>query len=104
MAVTGTAGWAAAGTAVALVWASSPAILAWVSACCFCRAASSALGSLARLRLAEIELSFAADVFPPRQFDPQRTMLAMLEHFVLGVATLKGHKLINKLRQVSENE
>ena len=59
---------------------------------------------LARLRLAEIELSFAADVFPPRQFDPQRTMLAMLEHFVLGVATLKGHKLINKLRQVSETE
>ena len=59
---------------------------------------------LARLRLAEIELSFAADVFPPRLFDPQRTMLAMLEHFVLGVATLKGHKLINKLRQVNENE
>ena len=59
---------------------------------------------LARLRLAEIELSFNADCFPPRSFDPQRTMLAMLEHFVLGVATLKGHKLINKLRQVNESE
>ena len=59
---------------------------------------------LARLRLAEIELSFNIDYFPPRSFDPQRTMLAMLEHFVLGVATLKGHKLINKLRQVNESE
>ena len=59
---------------------------------------------LARLRLAEIELSFNPDLFPPKRFDPQRTMLAMLEHFILGVATLKGHKLINQYRDITEVE
>lgn len=59
---------------------------------------------LARLRLAEIELAFNPLVFPPRQFDPQRVALVALEHFMLGVATLKGHKLINKYRHVTEEE
>ncbi|WP_375416224.1 TetR/AcrR family transcriptional regulator [uncultured Hymenobacter sp.] len=59
---------------------------------------------LARLRLAQIELAFNADVFPPRQFEVQRLQQAILEHFMLGVATLKGHKLINSYRHVIEEE
>ncbi|SHI32591.1 transcriptional regulator, TetR family [Hymenobacter daecheongensis DSM 21074] len=59
---------------------------------------------LARLRLAEIELAFNPTVFSPRQFDPQRVALVTLEHFMLGVATLKGHKLINAFRHVTEEE
>ncbi|GAA4002185.1 TetR/AcrR family transcriptional regulator [Hymenobacter fastidiosus] len=59
---------------------------------------------LARLRLAEIELAFDPQVFPPKQFDPQRVAVVTLEHFMLGVATLKGHKLINKYRHVTEEE
>lgn len=57
---------------------------------------------LARLRLAQIELAFDADVFPPRQFDVQRLQEVILEHFMLGVATLKGHKLINQFQRISE--
>lgn len=59
---------------------------------------------LARLRLAQIELAFNADVFPARQFDVQRLQQAILEHFMLGIASLKGHKLINDLRHVTEAE
>lgn len=59
---------------------------------------------MARMRLAQIELAFDTDVFPARQFDAQRVQLAMLEHFMLGVATLKGHKLINQYRHVTEEE
>ncbi|SMB85976.1 transcriptional regulator, TetR family [Hymenobacter roseosalivarius DSM 11622] len=59
---------------------------------------------LARLRLAQIELAFNADFYPPRQFDPQRVQHICLEHFMLGSATLRGHKLINKYRQVTEEE
>ena len=59
---------------------------------------------LARLRLAQIELAFNADVFSPRQFDVQRLQQAILEHFMLGIASLKGHKLINDLRHVTEAE
>ncbi len=59
---------------------------------------------LARLRLAQIELAFNADVYPPRQFGVQRLQQVILEHFMLGVATLKGHKLINSYRHVIEEE
>lgn len=59
---------------------------------------------LARLRLAQIELVFNADVFPARQFEVPRLQQTILEHFMLGVATLKGHKLINSYRQVVEQD
>jgi AcrR family transcriptional regulator len=59
---------------------------------------------LSRLHLAEIELAFNADLFPPRQYNPQHVHFTFLEHFLLGVATLKGHKLINEYRHVTEEE
>ena len=59
---------------------------------------------LARLRLAQIELAFNPDVFPPRQFDVQRLQQVIIEHYMLGIASLKGHKLINDLRHVTEAE
>ncbi|WP_035558743.1 TetR/AcrR family transcriptional regulator [Hymenobacter sp. IS2118] len=59
---------------------------------------------LARLRLAQIELAFNPDVFPPRQFDVQRLQQVIIEHYMLGIASLKGHKLINDLRHVTEQE
>lgn len=59
---------------------------------------------LARLRLAQIELAFDANTFPGRHFELQRLQQAILEHFMLGIASLKGHKLINDLRHVTEAE
>ncbi|QNH61939.1 TetR/AcrR family transcriptional regulator [Hymenobacter sediminicola] len=59
---------------------------------------------LARLRLSQVELAFNAQVFPPSEFDPKRVILTTQEHFMLGVATLKGHRLINKFRHVTEEE
>ena len=59
---------------------------------------------MARLRLAQIELLFDPTVFPPRQFATERVSQALLEHFMLGVATLKGHKLINQYRHITEEE
>ena len=59
---------------------------------------------IARLRLAQIELAFNAEVFPPRHFEVQRLQQVILEHFMLGIATLKGHKIINQLRHITEEE
>ena len=59
---------------------------------------------LARLRLAQIELQFDPELYPPRVFANERVSVALLEHFMLGVATLKGHKLINQYRHVIEEE
>jgi AcrR family transcriptional regulator len=59
---------------------------------------------MGRLRLAVIELAFNPDLFPPDRFNLQRVQEACFEHYILGIATLKGHKLINKHRHVIEEE
>lgn len=59
---------------------------------------------LARLRMEEIEMGFNADIFPPDQHAILDVQIAMVEHFLYGVCTLKGHKLINKLKEINEDE
>jgi AcrR family transcriptional regulator len=59
---------------------------------------------LARLNLAQIELAFDPDRYPPAQFSPVRVNRVFDEHFLLGVATLKGHRLFNKYRHITEEE
>lgn len=59
---------------------------------------------LARLRMAEVEMGFNSDIFPAAQFDLQKVQIALLEHFTLGLATLKGHKLINQYKQITEED
>lgn len=59
---------------------------------------------LARLNLAQIELTFDPELYPPAQFTPKRINRVFDEHFLLGVATLKGHKLINDYRRITEEE
>jgi AcrR family transcriptional regulator len=59
---------------------------------------------MSRLRLAQIELVFNPDIFPPDQFNIGEVQMECLEHFMLGIATLKGHKLINQFKKVTEEE
>ncbi|MDJ0364292.1 TetR/AcrR family transcriptional regulator [Hymenobacter sp. H14-R3] len=59
---------------------------------------------LARLNLAQIELAFDPDLYPPTQFAPVRVNKVFDEHFLLGVATLKGHRLFNKYQHITEEE
>ncbi len=59
---------------------------------------------LSRLRMEEIELGFNSHVFPTDKFTIIDVQLAMTEHFLYGICTLKGHKLINKYKQIQEEE
>lgn len=59
---------------------------------------------LAKLRMEEIEMGFNAAIFPANTYPILDVQIAMVEHFLYGVCTLKGHKLINKLKQISEEE
>ncbi|AMJ67314.1 TetR/AcrR family transcriptional regulator [Hymenobacter sp. PAMC 26628] len=59
---------------------------------------------LARLNLAQIELSFDRDLYPPAQFGAIRVNRVFDEHFLLGVATLKGHRLFNHYQHITEDE
>jgi len=60
--------------------------------------------TLARLRLEEVELGFNTEAFPHEQFNISEVQVALLEHFLYGVVTLKGYKLINKYRKIQDEE
>jgi hypothetical protein len=59
---------------------------------------------LSRLRAEQVELAWRADIFPPEKFSHVEVQQQMLLHFLYGVCTLKGHKLINKYQQLHEDE
>jgi AcrR family transcriptional regulator len=59
---------------------------------------------MARLRVEEIDLGFNPTIFPPDKFRMIDINLAFVEHWLYGVCTLKGHKLINKYKQIVEEE
>lgn len=59
---------------------------------------------LARLRMAEVEIAFDPSVFQPDQFNVKEVQLELINHFLHGITTLKGHKLINKYKHITEEE
>jgi AcrR family transcriptional regulator len=59
---------------------------------------------ISRLRLAQIEMPFDTLLFPGHQFEIKRVQMANLEVYMLGIATLKGHKLINEYKHITEEE
>lgn len=60
--------------------------------------------TLARLRLEEVELGFNPKAFPQDSFNIPDVQVTLLEHFLFGVVTLRGYKLINKYKQITEDE
>ena len=58
---------------------------------------------LARLRIEEVEMGFQPNLFPPDSFKVSDVQLALIDHFVHGIVTLKGFKLIEKYKKLSKN-
>lgn len=59
---------------------------------------------IARLRLEEIEMAMSPLFFPADKFNLHDVNVQLLEHYLYGICTLKGHKLINKYKQLIEDE
>jgi AcrR family transcriptional regulator len=59
---------------------------------------------LARLRMEQVTLAMNPDAFPPDKFSHVDVQMQILIHFLYGVCTLKGHRLINKYRQLHEED
>ena len=55
---------------------------------------------LARLRIEELEMGFQPAVFPPDTFRIAEVQLALIDHFVHGIITIKGFRLIEKYRKI----
>jgi len=51
---------------------------------------------MSKFRLESMMLAFNVIVFPPGKYNLAEISNMMLEHFIYGVATIKGHKLIQK--------
>jgi AcrR family transcriptional regulator len=54
---------------------------------------------LARLRIEEVELTFNPTTFAPDKFKISDVHLSLIDHFLHGIVTLKGFKLIDKYRK-----
>ena len=59
---------------------------------------------LAKLRIEQVELAMNPAVFPPAKFNIGDVQVTLLDHFLHGITTLKGHKLINKYKQIKEED
>lgn len=59
---------------------------------------------LAKLRVEMVEICFNTEVFPQEQFSMPTVQIEAMNNFVFGICTLKGHKLLNKYKQIEEEE
>ena len=59
---------------------------------------------IAKMRLEHVEMTFNPTIFPPDKFNLSQVQIELLDHFLHGICTIKGHKLINKYKQISEDE
>ncbi|MGE0569454.1 MAG: TetR/AcrR family transcriptional regulator [Bacteroidia bacterium] len=59
---------------------------------------------LTKMRIEQTEMALNPMLFFPEEYKIGEIQVAMLDHFLHGIATLKGHKLINKYRQITEDE
>jgi AcrR family transcriptional regulator len=59
---------------------------------------------ISQLRVEQIEMGFNPTVFPPAKYAMLDVQIALVEHFLYGICTLKGHKLINKFKEITEEE
>lgn len=53
---------------------------------------------MTRYRLGSMMMPFNSDVFPVRKYDLADVSRLLIEHYVYGLATAKGHKLIEKYK------
>lgn len=51
---------------------------------------------LAKLRIEQVDMAFNPFIFPSDKFNIPQVILELTRHYLYGIATLKGHRLINK--------
>lgn len=59
---------------------------------------------MAQFRTVQIDMLFNPESFPPNQFKMSKVQTVLLVHFLYGICTMKGHKLINKYKHITEDE
>lgn len=56
---------------------------------------------LARMRVSQVEIGFNTNIFPLSEFNPWKVQSQFLEHFNYGICTLKGYKLLDQYKNIT---
>ena len=56
------------------------------------------------MRIGQIDTVFTQLTYPSNKFNIAQVMTEITDHFLYGICTLKGHKLINTYKQITEVE
>ena len=54
---------------------------------------------IARLRIEEVEMGMNPSIFPPNKFKLIDVQISLIDHFLHGIVTIKGFKLIQKYKK-----
>ncbi len=57
------------------------------------------LDVMSKFRIESMMIPFNVSVFPPGKYNLAKTSELLIEHFIYGLATIKGHKLIQKYNE-----
>jgi predicted DNA-binding protein YlxM (UPF0122 family) len=55
-------------------------------------------------RMYEVDMCMQPDKFPIDEFNMDKVQLQIMDLFMHGISTLKGHKLINKYKKIKEED
>ena len=58
---------------------------------------------MARMRVSQVETGFNTQEFPLADFNPWKVQSQFLEHFNYGICTLKGYKLLNQYKNITDD-
>lgn len=59
---------------------------------------------ISRLRAESIEMAMRQEIYPSTEFNPTEVQVQLLDHYLHGITTIKGHKLINNYKQITEED
>jgi AcrR family transcriptional regulator len=59
---------------------------------------------LSKFRIESMMLPFNVSIFPPGKYNLAELTEEIIQHFVYGLSTIKGHKLIQKYNQQRQNK
>jgi AcrR family transcriptional regulator len=59
---------------------------------------------MCKFRIESMMIPFNVALFPPGKYNLGQLSQEIIEHFVYGLATIKGHKLIQKYNQLRQNK
>ena len=57
---------------------------------------------ITRMRIEQIDIAFSHNLFPSNKYSVFKVMNELTEHYLYGICTLKGHRLVNKYKQINE--